>query len=42
MSVCFLFLFSAREATKLATVLENFTLSKSDEDYDFNTDFKET
>jgi hypothetical protein len=35
-------LFSAREAAKLATVLENFTLGKSDEDYDFNTDFKET
>jgi hypothetical protein len=33
---------TAREAAKLATVLENFTLSKNDEDYDFNTDFKET
>jgi len=36
------FLFTAREAAKLATVLENFTLNKNDEDYDFNVDFKET
>jgi hypothetical protein len=34
-------LFTEREATKLANVLENFTLDKND-DYDFSTDFKET
>jgi hypothetical protein len=34
-------LFTEREATKLANVLENFSLDKND-DYDFSIDFKET
>jgi hypothetical protein len=33
-------LFTAREAAKLANILENVTLDKSD-DYDFTVDFKE-
>jgi hypothetical protein len=36
------FFFTAREASQLATVLENFTLGKNDDDYDFSIDFKET
>jgi hypothetical protein len=34
-------LFIAREAAKLAGILENVTLNKN-EDYDFSIDFKET
>jgi hypothetical protein len=33
-------LFTEHEASKLANILENFSLDKND-DYDFNTDFKE-